>query len=111
MKMLFLSFWLLLGCFGTKGITSDSDLYQIVRMPHYYNELGVIFYKEFSIPISIKNLKERYTPSIKEVEGAEIVLIEKYNLVRPNQMNVKRYLRNNVRHYVGFIDNNGKKIL
>lgn len=101
--------WLFLSCTTNKMLASDSALYQVIRLPQYYDEIGVIFYKDYQVPIAISNAKERYTPSVDDVQKAENVLIEKFNLIRNQQYNVKKYLSKYVRHYIGLINNSGEK--
>lgn len=101
--------WLFSSCATNKMSVSESSLYQIIRLPQYYDEIGVLFYKDYQVPIAISNIKERYTPSADDIQKAESILIEKFNLIRNQQYNVKKHLSKNVRHYIGLINNRGEK--
>lgn len=101
--------WFASSCTTNKILAGDSTSYRIIKLPQYYQEMGVIFYKSYQVPIAISNIKERYDPSIVDIQKAESVLIEKFNLVRSMQYNAKEYLSKHVRHYIGLINNSGEK--
>lgn len=73
---------------------------------------GYIFHKEHLILMSVRNEKERYTPTVEDIEKAENLLITNMDLINcfsSYNFNVnKRILKKYKRQYVGFItkDNN-----
>lgn len=83
---------------------------------------GYIFDKNHFIFLSIKNQKERYTPTLDDIKLAERILkdsvdteMEKY-CPYPCKLNgedriTKKYLRKYKRQYVGFLTNEGDIIV
>ena len=86
-----------------------SHQFAIIHLPSYYKEKGVIFSKEYSVGIEMRNLQSRYTPTKDDITEAEKVLNAKYNEIRNANVDTKILFCNWVRQYVGLIDNNGNK--
>lgn len=83
--------------------------YILFRLPEYYKQNGVIFYKTYPIGIDLKNMAERYSPNIEDVKLAEEIFNKRYNDFIDKGIDVKTYFANYVRQYIGYIDKNGKK--
>ena len=98
-------------CIGKIG---NKDYQNTVIKTNRYE--GVIFSKDY-IDL-LNNFENRYTPTINEIDSAEIILrkgIKGINKNRPNQIGncpvIQRKLRKYKRQYFGYIDNNGDKII
>jgi hypothetical protein len=79
---------------------------------------GYIFDEKHFVLKSIYNQKSRYTPTKQDVEVAEELLkseLSEINNPLVNQGNgcpiINKSLRKYVRQYVGFINNNGEKVI
>jgi hypothetical protein len=86
-----------------------SHQFAIIHLPSYYKEKGVIFSKEYSVGIEMRNLQSRYTPSMDDIIKAEEILAKEYNAVENTNINTKTFFCHWVRQYVGLIDVSGKK--
>ena len=84
---------------------------EIVRFPDYYNGCGVVFPHNYQLPIQLPEESVRYTPNEAELRQAEEVihqqLVELEGLDKSFLNNVKNYNR----QYVGFLNNERKKIV
>ena len=85
-----------LGCFQTLAQHS-----RMIKIPAKYSQEGVIFDSTYSVPFKLNGLKQRITPSIKEISIAESI-IEKY---------YDNILANYYRQYLGYEDAERHKII
>ncbi|ASZ09869.1 hypothetical protein KTO58_26585 [Chitinophaga pendula] len=83
--------------------------FEIVELPNYYKANGILFKEHYRIGIDIKDNRERYTPSIEDIEKAEEVFINKYKQLQHANIDDKISFCCWVRQYVGFIDSKGRK--
>jgi len=82
------------------------------------NYEGYVFYAKHSVWYEIKNQKERYTPTEDDINKAELLIreqIKEINSSLENQFDgcpvIHENLPNYYRQYVGYINNNGEKII
>jgi len=81
------------------------------------NFQGYIFSDEHFVPLSIKNQLERYTPTNEEIFLAEEILSKNISsanaqLISPtSNPNIHKNLKTYFRQYVGFVDNEGNRII
>lgn len=107
---------LLITFFGTILMSSAQDnnidtsrQYNIIHLPAYYKEKGVIFSKDYVVGIDMRNLQSRYTPTKDDVIKAEKIFNDKYNEVQKTNIDTKTFFCHWVRQYVGLIDTKGNK--
>jgi len=81
----------------------------IIRLPEYYKEEGVIFSKDYVVGIDINNLQARYTPSLNDIIKTENIFSGHYNEVQKVSVDTKVFFNRWVRHYIGLIDKEGNK--
>ena len=81
----------------------------VVYMPEYYKEKGVIFSENYDVGIKMKNLKHRYTPTIHDIAKLEDIFAKKYNEIENTNIDTKNIFSLWVRQYVGLIDSNGNR--
>lgn len=86
-----------------------SHQFTVIYLPDYYKEKGVIFNKDYTVGIEMRNLQYRYTPTKDDVIKAEKILNDKYNEIRKTNVDTKTFFCHWVRQYVGLIDINGNK--
>ena len=79
---------------------------------------GYIFDSAYIALVSVENQKERYTPSEEDIRKAESIIKEKLkdaNKQRINQTDncpvIHKNLKKYMRQYVGFLNNDGQKII
>ncbi|HSZ33164.1 MAG TPA: hypothetical protein VK772_07625 [Puia sp.] len=100
-------------CFAFTSLSQKSDSalknYNVVHLPNYYKEVGVIFNKNYAVGIEMSNFQSRYTPIIDDVTKAEEIFNRKYNEVQKTNVDTKVFFSRWVRQYVGLIDSNGNK--
>jgi hypothetical protein len=93
---------------------------RIIRLDNFYSCYGVVFDSVCSLPIEIRNMKNRFNPIDSEIILAELVFLAQFN--KANQSNAstlgtkilpdpKSYFSKFNRQYLGFIDSNGNKNL
>lgn len=111
-----------------------SQAQNLVRLPAFYNGIGVIFSEEDRVDLQL-NLGGFYEPSVEDVEKSEEILYgnllnymedkfsairEKYPLTQDEvnewkkaieETDTKRQYRNFNRQYVGFINGEGEKLI
>ena len=64
-----------------KGQVNDTSISRniiVIRHNKHYKEKGIIFKKEYSIPISINDMNNRYTPSLSDIEIADSLFINNF---------------------------------
>jgi hypothetical protein len=81
----------------------------VVHLPEYYKEEGVIFSKDYVVGIDMKGLKSRYTPTIDDIAKLEDIFAKKYNEIGKTNVDTKIFFCRWVRQYVGLIDSNENK--
>ena len=86
-----------------------SRQFNIVHLPKYYKERGIVFNKAYKIAIDIKNIQCRYSPTENDIKMAEEKFMKKYNMIQKDSINVFSYFSSWVRQYVGVIDKNNTK--
>lgn len=93
---------------------------QRIQLPEYYKGEGIIFPESYSHSITLQHVKERMTPTKDQVKQAEQIFIEKYNSTMGNDPrvlgfkpveDVKNKFREYNRQYLGYIDQNGDKVI
>lgn len=111
MKILFLVIFCFFSvdsfCQSNKIDSSSNS--EVVHLPEYYQGEGVIFNENYDVQFSITNIRNRYSPSINDIQKAEEILSEKYNELRGTNIDFKRKFRKYLRQYVGLIDLSGKR--
>lgn len=105
-------------------LASCSSTFKIVEQPTEYSTVikkghltGVIFKENGGCFLYLQD-KERFTPTIDDIQKAERILKEnlaKVNELRINQIDncpiIHKKLKSYRRQYFGYIDNNGDKII
>ncbi|WP_343673617.1 hypothetical protein [Chitinophaga sp.] len=111
MKKLILFVVLAGGFFSCRAQTKIDTVkqFEIVELPGYYKEKGIIFNEEYLVGIDMKDKKYRFTPTVEDIKNVEEIFIKQYNQVQQTNIDTKDFFCHWVRQYVGFIDNNGKK--
>lgn len=89
--------------------TSTTKKNDVVYIPKYYKEKGVIFSEDYVVSIDITQLKNRYTPTIEDIDKLEDIFSKKYNEIQKTNFDTKDFFCHWVRQYVGFIDSSGNK--
>lgn len=112
MKSQLLFFMFLVGtiinCQAQSNIDTTKKI-NMVYLPDYYKEKGVIFNKDYVVGIDMKQLQSRYTPTKEDVTKAEEIFNKKYNELQKKNVDTKKFFCHWVRQYVGLIDSNGNK--
>lgn len=74
---------------------------------------GYIFPKSLYIPLKLTDLKVRYSPTIQDINDAELILKKEINdMVRKKKGKIKsQTLKSYTRQYVGYINNKGDTII
>jgi hypothetical protein len=88
-----------------------SRQFNIVHLPEYYKEEGIVFNKSYKIAVDITNIQSRYSPTESDIKKAEEIFMKKYNGIQKDSINVSSYFASWVRQYVGVIDKNNNKNL
>ena len=83
----------------------------VIFLPDYYKQKGIVFTKEYDLKIDLGNIKERFTPSVDEIKKAEDIFFRDYPTVTKQTIDTKKYFCNYLRQYVGYIDSSGNKNL
>lgn len=112
MKNYLLFFLLLVGTIMNSQAQNTNDTTKkinVIHLPNYYKEPGIIFNKDYVVGIDMKQLKSRYTPTIDDIIKAEEILSKKYNEVQKTNVDTKNFFCRWVRQYIGLIDSNGNK--
>ena len=105
-------------------LVSCSSTFKIVEEPTNYSSViekgrvtGVIFKENGDCFLCLQD-KERFTPTIAEIEKAEQILKKKLKTVNGQRMNqidncpiIHKKLTSYRRQYFGYIENNGNKII
>lgn len=107
---------LLLISFGTNLMSraqstniDTSHHYNVIHLPAYYKEKGVIFSKDYVVGIEMRKLQSRYTPTKDDIIKTEKIFSEKYNKIRNTNVDTKTFFCHWVRQYVGLVDTKGEK--
>ena len=105
-------------------LVSCKSTFKIVENPTDYSTVikkgrvtGVVFQENATCFLCLQD-KKRFTPTIEEIEKAEVILknnLKTINQTRVNQVNkcpiIHKNLNSYRRQYFGYIDNNGNKII
>ena len=92
--------------------TSDTPKgINVITLPDYYKQKGIVFTEAYDLKIDIGNIKKRFTPSIDEIKKAEDIFFRDYAVVTKQNIDTKKYFYNYLRQYVGYIDCFGNKNL
>ncbi|WP_308993998.1 hypothetical protein QLS71_015275 [Mariniflexile litorale] len=105
-------------------LVSCSSTFKIVEQPTDYSSVikkghitGVIFKENGNCFLCLQD-KERFTPTIAEIEKAEQILKKKLKTVNSQRMNqidncpiIHKKLKSYRRQYFGYIEDNGNKII
>lgn len=103
---------------------SCKSTYKIIEKPTDYSTVikkgrvtGVLFKENGTCFLCLQD-KKRFTPTIEEIEKAELILkknLKCINQTRVNQVDncpiIHKKLKSYRRQYFGYIDNNGDKII
>jgi len=89
--------------------TEETNPFSIVNLPKFYKEKGIIFNEDYAVGIDIKNLKNRFSPTVTDIERAEEIFSNRYNHLQGTSIDVKSSFCNWVRQYIGVVDSNGKR--
>jgi len=109
-RLLFIVF--LMGILFSGSAQNKTDTvkkFEVVELPAFYKEKGIIFNKDYPVGIEMKDRKYRYTPTLEDVKKGEEIFIGQYNQVRDTNIDAKYFFCQWVRQYVGLIDNNGNR--
>ena len=95
-------------CFS-QNIIDTTKKVNVVHMPEYYKEKGVIFSEDYFVGIDMKGIKSRYTPTIDDLVKSEDIFSRKYNDIEKRNVVTRDFFCHWVRQYVGLIDSTGNK--
>ena len=96
----------------------DVDLPSKIRLPEFYQGESNVFSKEYKSGfLNFKDEKGRFTPDVTQIRSAEIVFVNQYDSLwgidpkgagrKSTRIRFKKWRRN----YIGYIDQNGDKIV
>ena len=91
------------------NITDTAKQFKVVQLPNYYKEKGIIFSKDYTVGIDMRNKKYRYTPTMDDISKAEEIFNKQYNQLQKTNVDTKKFFCHWVRQYVGLVDSNGNK--
>lgn len=112
MKHLLSLLLIYLGTLECKGEVLSIDTakkFTLISLPKFYKEKGIIFDESYAIGIEVREIKNRYTPTIGDILIAESIFYKKYPLTLSEGKNTKSYFKRWVRQYVGLMDVYGHK--
>jgi len=106
--------------FGQKNHKADSALTKIIKIDSLFNCFGVVFSGEYTPPIEIHNVAQRFTPIAADIVASEQIFVSQYN--QENKAtearsgakvldDVKKYFSKFNRQYLGYTDKNGNRNL
>lgn len=89
--------------------------FQIIELKDYFDHLGAIVNREYESKASTFYKKERFTPNIEQVNDAEKVMQHLVSMVMGSYADGRKgalkKLRKYYRHYIGYINNSGEKVI
>lgn len=83
---------------------------EIIQVDSLFQYYGVIFDSSYSPPILIRNIKDRFTPSINDIIATEQIFVHQYQEAGMlSETDARKKFKKYNRQYVGFIDSAGSK--
>lgn len=116
-RLLFTGFLMVGALASQNGFSQDAEL---IRIDSMYHECGVIFTERYELSVGVRDMRNRFTPTIDDVIQAERLFLKNYNLA--NQANEvskaakyiadpKGFFNLYIRQYAGYYDLNGNKVI